>query len=133
VLLALVAQLVARFRAPAGSRRELVQRVVAYEVVLVLLLFGGGLMQVPAYLAATPSERRALRRRHARELARVRAAHIQLHCASTARGHGYRRNLRTMIAIRIERRIAQRRPRRLGRLKLAFVAPTREALSGAPP
>lgn len=132
VLQALVAQLMEMLRA-AGARRELVQRLVSYETQLVLALFGGGLAGDPEFIAATAGERRLWRRNYARDLASLRALRLRLHSASTLRGHGYRRKPVTICVIRFERRIAQRRSRRFGCLKLAFVAATREPLSGAPP
>ena len=131
VFQALVAQLIEMLWGP-GWRREMKPSPVAYEGQLVHALFGGGLARDPDYIAASPRSG-ACRRSYARELGAVRAARIRLQAARTSYGHGYRRNPATMCFIHFERRIAQRRTRRLGPARLAFVVATHEPLSDAPP
>jgi hypothetical protein len=103
------------------------------EARLLALLFSGALEASPEYQAMTPEQQRAHRRGLIQSLILIRSKRVARHRARTVTGRGYRRKPVAMCQVRFERRIALRRTRLFGALRLGFVASTREELSGAPP
>jgi hypothetical protein len=113
--------------------RAMTQALVDLEARLLALIFSGALEASPEYQAMTPDQQRAHRRGLIQSLILMRTKRTARHRARTATGRGYRRKPTIMCKIRFERRIALRRTRLFGALKLGFVASTREPLAGAPP
>jgi hypothetical protein len=132
VVRAFLAQLLAMLRS-VGYRNELQRQLRGYEHHLLHGLFGAHLIHDPAFMGKTRAHRLAFLSRTGRTLQALRAQRIQLQLSRTLRGRGFIKHPKIMMAIRFAHRLAQRPTQQISCARLRFVAPTREAQSGAPP